>query len=71
MLQQISAPRSLLGASLPSNSSNREFQQGRVGYMPNFVEQAFLLPRDIEELRNLMKHNVFLILKRDLAMVSS
>nr|POF00145.1 hypothetical protein CFP56_19101 [Quercus suber] len=56
------------GALLSSSSSNRKFQQGRAGYVADSVEQALLLPWDIEELRNLKKHEVFLTLKKDLAM---
>ena len=37
--------------------------------MANSVEQAFLLPRDMVELHNLKKHEMFLFLKRDLALV--
>ena len=37
--------------------------------MANLVEQAFLLPRDMVELRNLKKHEMFLFLKSDLALV--
>jgi len=36
----------------------------------NTVEQALLLPKDKAELRSMRKHEVFLSLKRDLAMVS-
>jgi len=59
------------GAPLSSSSSIKEFQQGRAGYVVDSVEQALLLPRDMEELKNLKKHEVFLTLKRDLAMVRS
>ena len=37
--------------------------------MVDSVKQALLLPQDMEELKNLKKHEVFLILKKDLAMV--
>lgn len=39
--------------------------------MANSVEQALLLPRDMAELWNLKKHEMFLSLKRDLALVHS
>ena len=55
-------------APLPTNSSVHEFDNGRAGYVANSVEQA-LLPRDMVELRNLKKHEMFLSLKRDLALV--
>ena len=38
--------------------------------MANAVEQALLLPKDMANLRSMRKHEVFLDLKRDLAMVS-
>ena len=34
------------------------------------MEQALLLPKDMADLRSMRKHEVFLDLKRDLAMVS-
>ena len=37
--------------------------------MANSVEQALLLPRALAELYNLKKHEMFLSLKRDLALV--
>ena len=40
------------------------------GYVANDVEQTFLLPKDMADLRFMRKHEVFLGLKRDLAMVS-
>ena len=39
-------------------------------YVANAVEQTFLLPKDMADLRFMRKHEVFLGLKRDLAMVS-
>ena len=38
--------------------------------MSNTVEQALLLLTDMTDLRSMRKHEVFLSLKRDLAMVS-
>ena len=37
--------------------------------MANSVEQALLLPRALAKLYNLKKHEMFLSLKRDLALV--
>ena len=59
------------GAPLPNDASIRDFQQGRAGYMANVVEQALLLLADMVDLRSMRKHEVFLSLKRDLALVSS
>ena len=57
-------------APLPADASIRNFQQGRAGYVADAVEQA-LLPEDMADLRSMRKHEVFLSLKRDLALVSS
>ena len=57
-------------APLPSDTSIRDFQQGKAGYVANAVEQALLLPTDMADLRSIRKHEVFLNLKRDLTMVS-
>ena len=39
--------------------------------MADAVEQALLLPENMADLRSMRKHEVFLNLKRDLALVSS
>ena len=57
-------------APLPLDSFIRDFQKGKVGYVSNALEQPLLLPQDMADLRSLKKHEVFLTLKRDLAMVS-
>ena len=38
--------------------------------MANAVEQSLLLPNDMADLRSMRRHEVFLGLKRDLAIVS-
>ena len=53
------------------DASIRDFQQGRVGYVADVVEQALLLMGDMANLRLMKKHEVFLSLKRDLTLVSS
>ena len=58
------------GAPLPANASIRDFRGGTAGYVDDAVEQALLLPKDMVDLRSLKRHEVFLSLKRDLAMVS-
>ena len=55
---------------LLEDASIRDFNGGRVGYIANTVEQALLLPRDMDELQNLKKHELFLFVKRDLALVT-
>lgn len=56
-------------APLPLDSSIRDFQKGKVGYVADALEQPLLLPQDMADLKTLKKHEVFLTLKRDLAMV--
>ena len=58
------------GSLLLVNSSIRNFQQGKAGYIADAVEHALLLPDDMADLRTMRKHKVFLSLKRDLVMVS-
>ena len=58
------------GAPLPSDASIQDFQQGMVGYVADAVEQSLLLPKDMADYRSMRQHEVFLGLKRDLAMVS-
>ena len=55
---------------LPTNSSIRNFQQGKAGYVADAVEQALLLLDDMADLRTMKKHKAFLGLKRYLTMVS-
>ena len=56
-------------APLLANASIRDFQGGTTGYVANAMEQALLLPEDMAELRDVRRHEVFLSLKRYLAMV--
>ena len=60
----------VLDEALLANASIRNFQQGKSGYVANAVEQALLLPEDMAEWQSMRKHEVFLSLKRDLALVS-
>ena len=59
----------LNGSPLPANSSIKDFQNEKAGYVADAVEQSLLLPEDMVDLRTLKKHEVFLSLKKDLAMV--
>ena len=59
----------LNGAPLTSDASIRDFQGGMAGYIAHTVEQTLLLPKDMADLRSMRQHEVFLGLKRDLAMV--
>ena len=55
---------------LPVNSSMRDFQHRKAGYVADVVEQALILLGDMVDLRTMKRHKVFLGLKRDLAIVS-
>ena len=57
------------GALLLDDASIRDFQGGKAGYVADVVEQALLLPGDMAKLRSIRRHEVFLSLKRYLAMV--
>ena len=59
----------LNGEPLLANTSICDFQGGLAGYVVEVVEQALLLPEDMAELRGMRRHEVFLNLKRYLAMV--
>lgn len=52
------------------DASIRDFQGGTAGYVANAVEQTLQLPKDMADLKSMRKHEVFLSLKRDLAIVS-
>ena len=59
------------GAAIPWNASVREFQKGHSAYIVEALEQQFLLPKDMDAVRKLKQQDLFMSLKRDLAMVSS
>ena len=67
---QLKPPMVLDGAHLPSDSSIRDFQYGRAGYVANAIELALLLPVDMADLRGMRNHEMFLSFKRDLALIS-
>ena len=58
------------GVAIPYNTSVREYNRGRAGYVAEALEQPLLLPRDMEAYRRFSQPELFLSLKRDLAMVS-
>ena len=55
------------GFPLLVNSLIRDFQQGKVRYVADAIEQALLLQNDMTNLRTMKRHEVFLGLKRDLS----
>ena len=58
------------GASIPWGASVWEFQKGRAGYIAEALEQPLLRPKDMDAYRRFTQNDLFLSLKRDLAMVS-
>ena len=58
------------GVAIPYTASVREYNRGRAGYIAEALEQPVLLLRDMEAYRQFSQPELFLSLKRDLAMVS-
>ena len=59
------------GAPIPWNASVREFQRGRVEYIVEALKQPLLLPKDMKAYRRFSQTDLFMSLKRDLAMVNN
>ena len=57
------------GVVIPYTASVREYNRGRAGYITKALKQPMLLPRDMEAYRRFSQPELFLSLKRDLAMV--
>ena len=57
-------------APIPWGASVREFQRGRVGHIAEALEQPLLLPKDMDSYRRFKQNDLFLSLKRDLAIVN-
>ena len=58
------------GASITWDTSLRHYRDGHAGHVVETLEQPFLLPKDLEAYRSFTHLELFLSLKRDLAMVS-
>ena len=56
-------------AAIPYTASVREYNRGRAGYIAKALKQSVLLPRNMEDYRQFSQPELFLSLKRDLAMV--
>ena len=56
------------GTPIPWNALVREFQRGRVGFAKG-MEQPLLLPKDMEAYKRFKQNDIFMSIKRDLAMV--
>ena len=58
------------GVPIAWDASLRHYYRGHAGHVAEALEQPFLLPKDMEAYRNFNHPELFLSLKRDLAMVS-
>ncbi|XP_050285032.1 uncharacterized protein LOC126724597 [Quercus robur] len=58
------------GLAIPYTASVREYNRGRAGYVAEALEQPLLLPRDMEAYRRCTQSELFLSLKRDLALIT-
>ena len=58
------------GVPIAWDSSIRHYHGGHAGHVVEALEQPLLLPKDMEAYRNFSEQELFLSLKRDLAMVS-
>ncbi|KAL0008229.1 hypothetical protein SO802_009731 [Lithocarpus litseifolius] len=52
------------------DASVREYQRGQAAHIAEALEQPLLLPKDMEAMRKLKQQDLFLSLKRDLAMIT-
>ena len=69
--QRIWAPRlELEGAPIPYNTSIWDAQRCHANYLAQALQQPLLLPRDMESIRRTRQPDLFMSLKRDLAMIS-
>ena len=59
------------GVAIPCNASVREFQKGHSTHIVEVLEQPLLLPKDMDVVKKMRQPDLFMSLKRDLAMVSS
>ena len=59
------------GAPISYESTIRESNKGHSMYLAQALEQPFLLPKDMDALRRMRQPDLFISLKRDLAMVST
>ena len=65
------APRlEMDGAAIPYDASIWDAPRGHANYLAQALQQPLLLPRDIESIRRTKQPDLFMSLKRDLAMVN-
>jgi len=58
------------GAAILWNASVRDYQRGHSVHVAESLKQPLLLPKDMDALRKLKQHDLFLSLEKDLALVS-
>ena len=58
------------GVPIAWDASLRHYRGGHAGHVAQALEQPLLLPKDMEAYRNFNQPELFLSLKRDMAMVS-
>ena len=59
------------GAPILYDSTIRESSRGHSMYLAQALKQPFLLPKDMETLKQMKQLDLFMSLKHDLAMVSA
>ena len=59
------------GAPIPYDSMIKESSRGHSMYFAQALEQPLILPKDMEALSRMRQPDLFMSLKRDLAMVSA
>jgi len=59
------------GAFIPYKSTITESSKGHSMYLAQALEQPLLLPKDMDALRQMRQLDLFMFLKRDLAMVNA
>ena len=65
------APRiEMEGAPIPYDASIWDAQKGHASYLAQALQQPLLLPRDMKSIQCIRQPDLFMSLKRDLAMVS-
>ena len=57
------------GALIPFDSTINKSSRGHSMYLAQALEQLLLLPKDMDALRRIRQPDLFMSLKRDLAMV--
>ena len=58
------------GAAIPYDASIWDAPRGHANYLAQALQQPLLLPRDMDSIRRTKQPDLFMSLKRDLAMVS-